>query len=50
MMMEHLGEVECGKAIDQAVMDALATGKLGDLSTRSGVSTQESGDLVASLL
>ncbi len=50
MMMEHLGEAECGRAIDQAVVDALATGKLGDLSTRSGVSTQESGDLVASLL
>ncbi len=50
MMMEHLGEVECGKAIDQAVQDALASGKLGDLSTRSGVSTQDSGDLVASLI
>ncbi len=50
MMMEHLGEAECGKAIDQAVVDALASGKLGDLSTRSSVSTQESGDLVASLV
>ena len=48
--MEHLGEMECGKAIDQAVMDALATGKLGDLSTRSGVATTKSGDLVASLI
>ncbi|MGI5817643.1 MAG: 3-isopropylmalate dehydrogenase [Armatimonadota bacterium] len=48
MMMEHLGEVECGQAIDRAVADALASGKLGDLSTRSGVSTTEAGDLVAS--
>ncbi len=50
MMMEHLGEVECGRAIDRAVTTALASGKLGDLSTRSGVSTTESGDLVASLV
>ncbi len=50
MMMEHLGEVECGKAIEDAVIAALASGKLGDLSTRSGVSTTEAGDLVASLV
>ncbi len=50
MMMEHLGEVECGKAIEAAVMAALASGRLGDLSTRSGVSTTETGDLVASLV
>ncbi len=50
MMMEHLGEVECGKAIEKAIIAALASGKLGDLSTRSGVSTTETGDLVASLV
>ncbi len=50
MMMEHLGEVECGQAIEAAVIAALASGKLGDLSTRSGVSTTETGDLVASLV
>jgi len=50
MMMEHLGEEECGKAIDEAITKALASGKLGDLSTRSGVSTTETGDLVASLV
>lgn len=50
MMMEHLGEVACGRAIESAVVAALASGKLGDLSTRSGVSTTESGDLVASLV
>ncbi len=50
MMMEYLGETECGEAIDRAVTDALASGKLGDLSTRSGVSTTETGDLVASLV
>ncbi len=50
MMMEHLGEEECGKAIEDAVIAALASGKLGDLSTKSGVSTTETGDLVASLV
>ncbi len=50
MMMEYLGEAECGEAIDQAVTDALASGELGDLSTRSGVSTTATGDLVASLV
>jgi len=50
MMMEHLGEVECGQAIENAVIAALASGKLGDLSTKSGVSTTAAGDLVASLV
>jgi len=50
MMMEHLGEQAVGQAIDRAVAQALASGKLGDLSARSGVSTTETGDLVASLV
>ena len=50
MMMEHLGEVAVGKAIEDAVVEALGSGKLGDLSTRSGVKTTEAGDLVASLV
>jgi len=48
--MEHLGEQEVGGAIENAVAKALASGKLGDLSSRSGVSTTETGDLVASLV
>ncbi|MEA3403364.1 MAG: 3-isopropylmalate dehydrogenase [Armatimonadota bacterium] len=50
MMLDYLGEVECGRAIEHAVIAALGSGKLGDLSTRSGVSTTDSGDLVASLV
>jgi len=50
MMMEHLGSPEAGAAIEKAVISALASGKLGDLSTRSGVRTTEAGDLVASLI
>lgn len=50
MMMEHLGEASAAEAMEQAIAGALASGKLGDLSTRSGVSTSAAGDLVASLI
>lgn len=50
MMMEHLSEKQVGKAIENAVIAALASGKLGDLSTKSGVKTTEAGDLIASLV
>ncbi len=50
MMMEHLGEVEAGQAIENAVIAALASGKLGDLSTKSGVKTTQAGDLIAGLV
>ncbi len=50
MMMEHLGEVAAAAAMEKAVAKALASGKLGDLSTRSGVKTTEAGDLIASLV
>jgi len=50
MMLEHLGEVAASAAIENAVAKALASGKLGDLSTRSGVKTTEAGDLIASLV
>jgi 3-isopropylmalate dehydrogenase len=50
MMMEHLGETEVANAIDKATQDALASGKLGDLSTSSGVGTVATGDLIAGLI
>ncbi len=50
MMMEHLGEQPVADAIERAIVQALGSGKLGDLSTKSGVSTSEAGDLVASLV
>jgi 3-isopropylmalate dehydrogenase len=50
MMLEHLGEAAAGLAIDGAIQAALASGKLGDLSTKSGVKTTEAGDLVAGLV
>jgi len=50
MMLEHLGQQPAADAIENAIVEALGSGKLGDLSTRSGVSTSEAGDLIASLL
>jgi 3-isopropylmalate dehydrogenase len=50
MMLDHLGETAAAASIERAISEALASGKLGDLSTKSGVSTQEQGDLVASLI
>jgi len=47
MMMEHLGETQVAALIEQGVAQALASGKLGDLSTRSGVPTDKQGDIVA---
>jgi len=50
MMMEHLGEAAVAASIETAVTSALASGKLGDLSTSSGVSTSAAGDLIAGLV
>ncbi|MBM3498162.1 MAG: 3-isopropylmalate dehydrogenase [Armatimonadetes bacterium] len=50
MMMEHLGETAVAHSIESAVAQALASGKLGDLSTQSGVGTSEAGDLIAGLV
>jgi 3-isopropylmalate dehydrogenase len=51
MMLETLGEVAAAKAIDQAVNDAMASGKIKSLSAgKMGMSTTEVGDFVASLI
>jgi 3-isopropylmalate dehydrogenase len=51
MLLETLGEEAAGKAVDKAVHDALASGKIASLSAgRMGLSTTEVGDLVASLV
>jgi 3-isopropylmalate dehydrogenase len=51
MMLETLGEEEAARAIDKAVYDALASGKIKSMSAGSmGMSTEEAGDFVASLL
>jgi 3-isopropylmalate dehydrogenase len=50
MMLDHLGETAAAASIERALEEALASGKLGDLSTRSGIGTDAQGDLVASLV
>ena len=51
MMLETLGEEEAAQAIDKAVYDALASGKIKSMSAGSmGISTEEAGDLTASLV
>jgi 3-isopropylmalate dehydrogenase len=51
MMLETLGEEEAGKAIEDAIIAALGTGKIKSLSAgKMGMGTSEVGDLVASLV
>jgi 3-isopropylmalate dehydrogenase len=51
MMLDTLGESEAAAAIDKAVYDALASGKIKSMSAgRMGMGTKEVGDLVASMV
>ncbi|MFQ6098430.1 MAG: 3-isopropylmalate dehydrogenase [Armatimonadota bacterium] len=50
MMLDTLGEEPAARMIDDAVTKALASGRLGDLSSRSGVSTEQQGDIVLEYL
>ncbi len=47
MMLEHLGEEKGADLVEKAIVKALTSGKIKDLSARSGISTTEIGDLVA---
>jgi 3-isopropylmalate dehydrogenase len=51
MMLETLGEAKAAAAVDKAVHDALASGKIKSLSAgRMGMGTDQVGDLVASMV
>ena len=51
MMLETLGETKAAAAVDTAVHDALASGKIKSLSAgRMGMGTTQVGDLVASMV
>lgn len=51
MMLEHLGERRGAGLIENAVVNALGSGRIKDLSAgRMGLSTQEVGDLVAGFI
>ncbi len=46
MLLENIGEQEASSAVEEAVKKVLAGGKLKDLSTKSGFSTPDIGDMV----
>jgi len=50
MLLETIGEHEGAQLVDQAVAGVLSSGRLKDLSTRSGMKTNEIGDLVVESL
>lgn len=51
MMLENIGEEKAARAIENAVQDALKSGKIKSLSAgKMGLGTKEVGDLVASLV
>jgi 3-isopropylmalate dehydrogenase len=51
MMLETLGETAAANAIDKAVHDALASGKIKSLSAgKMGMGTTQVGDLIASMV
>jgi 3-isopropylmalate dehydrogenase len=51
MMLETIGEIQAGKAIEAAVIKCLETGKIKSLAAgKMGMGTREMGDFVASML
>jgi 3-isopropylmalate dehydrogenase len=51
MMLEQLGEVDAGAAIENAIIEALGTGKIKSLSAgKMGMGTAAVGDFVAGLV
>ncbi|MBE0478801.1 3-isopropylmalate dehydrogenase [Candidatus Aerophobetes bacterium] len=47
MLLDVVGEKEAAKITEQAITTILASGKMKDLSTKSGLKTDEIGDMVA---
>ncbi|GIX08203.1 MAG: 3-isopropylmalate dehydrogenase [Candidatus Poribacteria bacterium] len=51
MMLDYLGEAEAAQAVEQAIMNVLASGRIRDLAAgRMGYSTSEVGDMIAAEL
>jgi 3-isopropylmalate dehydrogenase len=51
MMLEQLGEEEAGRAVENAIVQALGSGQIKSLSAgKMGLGTSEVGDLVAGLI
>ncbi len=50
MMLEHLGEIEAAELMEEAIKRTLSSGHIKDLSTASGLKTDEMGDMVVRFL
>ncbi len=50
MMLDHLGEKTAAALVEKAIAGALGSGKMKDLSPRSGLKTDEIGDMVAGFI
>ncbi len=50
MMLDHLGEKQAAQKVEQAIASALGSGKMKDLSPRSGLKTSEIGDMIVELI
>ncbi|HOK51635.1 MAG TPA: isocitrate/isopropylmalate family dehydrogenase, partial [Bacteroidales bacterium] len=51
MMLDILGETEAAKAVENAISNALGSGRIKSLAAgKMGMTTSEVGDFVASLL
>lgn len=46
MLLEHLGERKGADLVDKAIARTLSSGKIKDLSTQSGLKTDEIGDMI----
>jgi len=46
MLLDVIGEKEAAEAVEDAIKKTLASGRLKDLSTKSGLKTNEIGDMV----
>jgi len=46
MMLEEIGEEKGAKLVEKAIINTLSSGKIKDLSPRSGLHTNEIGDMV----
>jgi 3-isopropylmalate dehydrogenase len=46
MLLEHLGEKKGADLVDKAIARTLSSGKIKDLSTQSGLKTDEIGDMI----
>lgn len=50
MMLDFIGEYEAAKIVEEAIISLLSSGKIKDLSTKSGYKTHEIGDMIVEII